>query len=158
VQSFSKTYCMTGWRLGWLVLPADIGPTVGASNELFISHAPTFVQVAATAALAQGEAAVAEMLAHFESNRELCLSALASLPGLTVPKPEGAFYLFPRIDGLEDTASFCRQLLISERVGLAPGSAFGTGGEGSVRLCYAGDRSWLEQGFERLERFLQARG
>jgi aspartate aminotransferase len=158
VQSFSKTYCMTGWRLGWLVLPASIGPTVGKSNELFISHAPTFIQVAATAALAHGEEAVATMLAHFAQNRELCLSALASLPGLTVPKPEGAFYLFPRIDGLEDSATFCRDLLVQERVGLAPGSAFGTGGEGSVRLCYAGDRAWLEQGFERLERFLRAGG
>ena len=154
VQSFSKTYCMTGWRLGWLVLPPSIGPTVGSSNELFISHATTFVQVAATAALADGEAAVGAMLAHFEANRELCLQALASLPGVTVPRPEGAFYLFPRIQGLEDSASFCRDLLIEERVGLAPGSAFGSGGEGSVRLCYAGDREWLELGFERLERFL----
>jgi aspartate aminotransferase len=154
VQSFSKTYCMTGWRLGWLVLPADIGPVVGRSNELFISHAPTFVQVAATAALAEGEASVAAMLRHYEANRELCISALTSLPGVTVPRPEGAFYLFPRIEGLEDSVSFCRELLLAERVGLAPGAAFGSGGEGSVRLCYAGEREWLEQGFERLERFL----
>ena len=158
VQSFSKTYCMTGWRLGWLVLPPDIGPTVGSSNELFISHATTFVQVAATTALAEGEAAVASMLEHYAANRELCLAALASIPGLTVPRPQGAFYLFPRIDGLEDTASFCRDLLLEERVGLAPGAAFGTGGEGSVRLCYAGDRAWLELGFERLERFLRRHG
>ncbi len=158
VQSFSKTYCMTGWRLGWLVLPPDIGPTVGSSNELFISHATTFVQVAATTALAEGEAAVASMLEHYAANRELCLAALASIPGLTVPRPEGAFYLFPRIDGLKDTASFCRDLLLEERVGLAPGAAFGTGGEGSVRLCYAGDRAWLELGFERLERFLRRHG
>ncbi len=155
VQSFSKTYCMTGWRLGWLVLPADIGPTVGSSNELFISHATTFLQVAATAALAEGEESVAAMLAHYEANRELCLAALSSLPGVTVPRPEGAFYLFPRLEGIEDTAAFCRELLLTERVGLAPGSAFGTGGEGSVRLCYAGDREWLELGFERFERFLR---
>jgi aspartate/methionine/tyrosine aminotransferase len=155
VQSFSKTYRMTGWRLGWLVLPADIGPTVGSSNELFISHAPTFVQVAATAALAEGEASIAEMLGHFRANRELCLAALAAIPGITVPRSEGAFYLFPRIEGLEDSNRFCRELLVTERVGLAPGAAFGAGGEGSVRLCYAGDRAWLEQGFERLERFLR---
>ncbi len=154
VQSFSKTYCMTGWRLGWLVLPSDIGPTVGSSNELFVSHATTFVQVAATAALADGEDTVAAMLGHYEANRELCIAALSSMPGVTVPRPEGAFYLFPRIHGLEDSATFCRDLLLKERVGLAPGSAFGTGGEGSVRLCYAGDREWLELGFERLERFL----
>jgi aspartate aminotransferase len=158
VQSFSKTYCMTGWRLGWLVLPRAIGPTVAASNELFVSHATTFVQVAGAAALAHGEAALAVMLEHFEANRELCLAALSSMPGVTVPRPEGAFYLFPRIAGLEDTATFCRELMLAERVGLAPGSAFGTGGEGSVRLCYAGEREWLELGFERLERFLRAGG
>jgi aspartate aminotransferase len=158
VQSFSKTYCMTGWRLGWLVLPPAIGPTVGSSNELFISHATTFVQVAATVALAEGEEALAGMLAHYEANRELCMSALSSMPGVTVPRPEGAFYVFPRIHGLEDTSGFCRDLLLQERVGLAPGSAFGTGGEGSVRLCYAGEREWLELGFERLERFLRAGG
>jgi aspartate aminotransferase len=154
VQSFSKTYCMTGWRLGWLVLPDSIGRVVGDSNELFISHAPTFVQVAATAALAEGEATLAVMLEHYEANRELCMSALSAMPRVTVPRPEGAFYVFPRIDGLEDSAAFCRELLLAERVGLAPGAAFGTGGEGSVRLCYAGERQWLEDGFERLERFL----
>jgi aspartate aminotransferase len=155
VQSFSKTYCMTGWRLGWLVLPPDIGPTVASSNELFVSHATTFVQVAATTALAEGETAIAAMLEHYEENRELCITALSSMPGVTVPRPEGAFYLFPHIQGLEDSAAFCRELLMQERVGLAPGAAFGTGGEGSVRLCYAGDREWLELGFERLERFMR---
>ncbi len=155
VQSFSKTYCMTGWRVGWIVAPPTVGPTIANSNELFISHATTFVQVAATAALADGEEALLIMLRHYEDNRELCLDALGSLPGVTVPRPSGAFYLFPKLQGLEDSESFCRELLLRERVGLAPGSAFGEGGEGSVRLCYAGERAWLEQGMERLERFLR---
>jgi aspartate aminotransferase len=156
VQSFSKTYCMTGWRVGWLVAPPTVGPTIANSNELFVSHAATFSQVAATAALVEGEASVLSMLGHYQQNRELCLSALESVPGLTVPRPAGAFYLFPRVQGLEDSSGFCRELLLRERVGLAPGSAFGPGGEGSVRLCYAGDREVLELALERLERFLRA--
>ena len=71
-----------------------------------------------------------------------------------MPEPDGAFYLFPRIDGLDDSMAFCRRLLVEERVGLAPGSAFGAGGEGSVRICYAAERSVLEPALERLARFL----
>jgi aspartate/methionine/tyrosine aminotransferase len=71
-----------------------------------------------------------------------------------VPHPDGAFYLFPRIEGLTDSLALCRRLLLEERVGLAPGSAFGAGGEGSLRLCYAADRSVLEPALERLVSFL----
>jgi hypothetical protein len=78
------------------------------------------------------------------------------MPGVSVPHPGGAFYLFPRVPGLDDSLGFCRELLRRERVGLAPGSAFGLGGEGSIRLCYAAERSVLEPALERLERFLRA--
>ena len=74
---------------------------------------------------------------------------------LTLPKPEGAFYLFPRIEGLTDSFGFCHSLLLEKRVGLAPGVAFGAGGEGSVRICYAADRSVLEPAMERLAEFLE---
>jgi hypothetical protein len=74
--------------------------------------------------------------------------------GVTLPAPDGAFYLFPRIDGLADSFGFCKRLLMEEKVGLAPGVAFGAGGEGSVRICYAADRSVLEPALERLARFL----
>jgi len=76
------------------------------------------------------------------------------MPGVTVPSPDGAFYLFPKIDEPQDSFSFCRKLLEEARVGLAPGVAFGAGGEGSVRICYAADREILEQAMERLARFL----
>ena len=79
------------------------------------------------------------------------------MPGVTVPDPEGAFYLFPRIDGLTDSFSFCKDLLLECKVGLAPGAAFGAGGEGSIRLCYAAERSILEPALERLQRFLRTR-
>jgi hypothetical protein len=157
VQSFSKTYCMTGWRVGWLVTRADVGPKLAQLNEFFVSHAATFTQVAALTALLEGEEELARMVDELRAKRDLCLAALRALPGVTVPDPEGAFYVFPRIDGLNDSFAFCRQLLVEERVGLAPGSAFGAGGEGSVRICYAAERSLLEPALERLERFLARR-
>jgi aspartate/methionine/tyrosine aminotransferase len=75
--------------------------------------------------------------------------------GVTVPSPDGAFYLFPRIEGVTDSFEFCRRLLEETRVGLAPGVAFGAGGEGSIRICYAAERSILEPAMERLRRFVQ---
>jgi aspartate/methionine/tyrosine aminotransferase len=94
------------------------------------------------------------MLVRLKENRDFCLGALAKVRGITVPKPDGAFYLFPRIDGLNDSFEFCRRLLVETRVGLAPGVAFGDGGEGSVRICYAAERPILEQAMARLVMFL----
>jgi hypothetical protein len=156
VQSFSKTYCMTGWRVGWLVTRADVGPKLAQLNEFFVSHAATFTQIAALTALLEGEEELARMVTDLKAKRDLCRGALHALPGVTVPEPDGAFYLFPRIEGLADSFAFCRKLLVEERVGLAPGSAFGAAGEGSVRICYAAERSVLEPALERLERFLAA--
>ena len=156
VQSFSKTYCMTGWRVGWLVSRADVAPKLAQLNEFFVSHAATFTQIAALTALLEGEEELARMVGELRAKRDLCLSVLRALPGVTVPEPDGAFYVFPRIDGLIDSFAFCRRLLVEERVGLAPGSAFGASGEGSVRICYAAERSVLEPALERLERFLAA--
>lgn len=155
VQSFSKTYCMTGWRLGWLVARSDLAARAAQLNEFIISHAASFTQKAAETALVEGESELAAMLARLRENRDFCLTALHGIPGVTVPKPDGAFYLFPRIDGLRDSFAFCKRLLLETKVGLAPGVAFGAGGEGSVRICYAADRSILEPALERLGRFLR---
>ena len=154
VQSFSKSYCMTGWRLGWLVAPRPLAAKATQLNEFVVSHAPSFTQKAGEAALTQGESELIQMLHRLKENRDLCLEALGGIRGVTVPTPDGAFYVFPRIDGLTDSFAFCKRLLEETRVGLAPGVAFGTGGEGSVRLCYAADRSVLEPALERLARFL----
>ena len=153
-QSFSKTYCMTGWRIGWLVGRRDIGEKATQLNEYIISHAASFVQRAAQTALTHGEEELKRMLVRLKGNRDFCLAALRQMPRVTVPSPDGAFYLFPKIDELKDSFSFCRKLLEEARVGLAPGVAFGAGGEGSVRICYAADREILEQAMERLARFL----
>ena len=155
IQSFSKSYCMTGWRVGWLVARADLAQKAAQLNEFIVSHAPSFTQKAAETALADGEPEIARMVERLRSNRDYCLDALRQMPCVTVPRPEGAFYLFPKIEGLTDSFEFCKRLLIETRVGLAPGVAFGAGGEGSIRICYAADRKVLEPAMERLGRFLK---
>jgi aspartate/methionine/tyrosine aminotransferase len=78
------------------------------------------------------------------------------MPSVTVPEPDGAFYVFPKISGLEDSFGFCRRLLLEQRVAVAPGCAFGAGGEGSIRICYAAEQAVLEPALERLCRFVYA--
>ena len=158
VQSFSKAYCMTGWRIGWLVARRDVAGRAAQLNEFIVSHAPSFTQKAAETALAEGEEELARMLERLRANRDFCRAALREMPGVTVPNPDGAFYLFPRIQGVTDSFDFCRRLLIETKVGLAPGVAFGAGGEGSVRICYAAERQILEQAMERLDGFLRHGG
>jgi aspartate aminotransferase len=156
-QSFSKTYCMTGWRIGWLVARQDVGQKATQLNEFIISHPASFIQRAAQTALTQGEEELRSMIARLRENRDFCLAALRGMPGVTVPSPDGAFYLFPKIEGLTDSFAFCRKLLEDTHVGLAPGVAFGAGGEGSVRICYAAEQGILEQAMERLDGFLSRR-
>jgi aspartate/methionine/tyrosine aminotransferase len=156
VQSFSKAYCMTGWRLGWIISRRDLAAKAAQLNEFVISHAPSFAQKAGETALTDGEPELVRMLERLRANRDLSLDALSGVAGVTVPKPEGAFYLFPRIDGLRDSFTFCKRLLEETRVGLAPGVAFGAGGEGSVRICYAAESAILEPAMERLRNFLRS--
>jgi aspartate/methionine/tyrosine aminotransferase len=153
-QSFSKSYCMTGWRLGWVIAREDLAAKATQLNEFIVSHAPSFTQKAGETALRDGEPGIAAMLEGLKANRDFCIEALSRMPGLTIPRPEGAFYLFPRVAGLADSFGFCRRLLEETRVGLAPGVAFGAGGEGSIRICYAADRTVLEPAMERLGCFL----
>src|SRR5207249_2335322 len=134
----------------------DLGRKATELNEFIISHAASFAQKAAETALECGEQELLGMLARLKENRDFCLEALAGMPGVTVPEPDGAFYLFPKIEGLQDSFGFCRRLLEQTKVGLAPGVAFGAGGEGSVRICYAADRSILEPAMDRLGAFLRA--
>jgi hypothetical protein len=155
VQSFSKMYCMTGWRLGWLVSRRDLCARATQLNEFIISHAPSFAQRAAETALLWGENALAEMLVRLRENRDFCLAAMAKMPRVTVPKPDGAFYLFPKIAGVTDSFDFCKRLLMDTHVGLAPGVAFGAGGEGSVRICYAAEKQIVQEAMARLAMFLK---
>jgi aspartate/methionine/tyrosine aminotransferase len=157
VQSFSKAYCMTGWRLGWLVGRKDLIARATQLNEFGVSCAPAPTQRAGETALLWGESALKEMLGRLRENRDFCLAALRKIPGVTVPMPDGAFYLFPKIAGMTDSFEFCRKLLLETRVGLAPGVAFGAGGEGSVRICYAAEREILTEAMARLSLFVTSR-
>ena len=87
---------------------------------------------------------------------DFCLGALASIPGLSVPQADGAFYLFPKVEGLTDSLGFCKRFLVEQKVGLAPGAAFGVGGEGSVRISYASEMSVLEPAMDRLAVFMRS--
>lgn len=157
VQSFSKAYCMTGWRVGWLVARKDLASRATQLNEFIVSHAPSFAQRAGETALLWGEMAIREMLLRLRENRDFCMSVLQKMPGVMLPKPEGAFYLFPKIEGMTDSFEFCKRLLMETSVGLAPGVAFGAGGEGSVRICYAAEMPILEQAMARFKLFLESR-
>lgn len=154
-QSFSKSYCMTGWRLGWAVSRADLIAKAGPLNEFIVSHAATFIQRAALAALEQGEDEIAARAELFHERMSFCYNALAATKGVSVPKPEGAFYLFPRVDGVTDSFAFCLSLLKETKVAVAPGVAFGAGGEGAIRVCTASDLSVLEPAMDRLCRFIE---
>ena len=149
-QSFSKTYRMTGWRVGYAVAPAELGPSLAVLQEFSVSHAFGVAQETARVALTEGEPFVAESQARYARHRRIAVERLSGVPGVSVPEADGAFYVFPKFEGLTDSFAFCSWLVETRRVGLAPGSAFGLGGEGHIRLCFAVDESTLEQGLARL--------
>ena len=158
VAGFSKTYSMTGWRLGTLVAPAPIAKACGELQSQMSSNATTFAQYGALAALkekAKAEAALKEMKAAFDRRRKFLHAELNRIPGITCLLAGGAFYLFPNISsfGLKDT-DFCAQLLEKEKVAAVPGSSFGA--EGYLRLSYATSDDILRKGVERLARFCAA--
>ena len=157
IQSFSKAYCMTGWRLGWMVGRKDLVGRASQLNEFTVSCASGFVQKAAETALLWGEDPLRQMVCKLRENRDFCLGVLSKVKGVTIPIPEGAFYLFVKVDGMTDSFDFCKKLLLETKVGLAPGVAFGAGGEGNVRICYASDRPILEEAMGRLKLFLESR-
>jgi aspartate/methionine/tyrosine aminotransferase len=157
VQSFSKSYCMTGWRLGWLVAREDLAKKTTQLNEFIVSHAPSMVQRAGQTALKHGEDDIHSMVALLRERKRFCFEALRSMPSVTVAEPEGAFYLFPRLEEVADSYSFAISLLKEKKVSVAPGVAFGNGGEGAVRICYAADMSILEPAMERLREFMERR-
>ena len=155
VNSFSKTYCMTGWRLGWMVSRGDFVKKAAQLNEFIVSHAPTMIQRGGEAAIAHGEDDIAAMVEEFQERRDFCAGMLQTVPGVNLPEPEGAFYLFPQLEDVDDSYQFALDLLRTRRVAVAPGSAFGNGGEGSIRICYAPDMDVLKPAMERICEFIQ---
>ena len=153
-NSFSKAWRMTGWRLGWMVAPPPLVERLGVLLEYNTSCAPDFVQSAALAALREGEPHVAELRAELSDVRDHLLPALARLPGVEAPRPEGGMYAFFRLEGRGDSLTLAKRLVAEAGLGLAPGVAFGDDGEGWLRWCFAARRERLDEGLARLEGFL----
>ena len=153
-NTFSKTWLMTGWRLGWLVVPAELTADLGKLIEYNTSCAPVFVQRAGVAALKRGEPVIARSLERFRRARDLLVRELRAIEGVTVVPPSGTMYAFFRVRGVADSLEFCQRLVRDAGLGLAPGSAFGPAGEGFLRWCFAASEDRLAAGVERLRRFL----
>jgi aspartate/methionine/tyrosine aminotransferase len=153
-NTFSKSWLMTGWRLGWLVVPPGLIADLGKLIEYNTSCAPVFVQRAGVVALNEGEDVIAHTLERFRRARDFLVSRLRGLPGLRVAVPEGAMYAFFAIEGMSDSLAFCKRLVREHGLGLAPGVAFGPQGEGYLRWCFAADEARLADGVERLRRAL----
>jgi aspartate/methionine/tyrosine aminotransferase len=156
VNSFSKTWSMTGWRLGWITVPAELGPTFEMLTEYNIAGPAGFVQRAGVVAVQEGEACVRETVERYHAARDLMVERLARIPRISLPTPEAAFYGFFRVEGMTDSVAFAKELLMSTGVGLAPGAAFGDHSDDFLRLCFAASLPTLERGFDRLERFMKA--
>ena len=150
INGFSKSYCMTGWRLGYLIAAPDLAARLARMQEFITSHAPSMAQVAAITALRDGEPFVADCLGRYRARRALVLDRLARLDGAEVARPAGGFYVFFRLPGSADSVGFCRDLLLRRGVVLAPGRAFGAGGEGCLRLCFASEPTRLQEAIDRL--------
>jgi aspartate/methionine/tyrosine aminotransferase len=153
-NTFSKTWLMPGWRLGWLVVPPELTADLGKLIEFNTSCAPVFVQRAGVAALKGGEPVIARTLARFRAARDFLVRELNAIDGVTAALPSGTMYVFFKVEGMADSLDFCERLVRDAGLGLAPGSAFGAAGEGFLRWCFASSQKRLAAGVERLRRFL----
>jgi aspartate/methionine/tyrosine aminotransferase len=154
VNSFSKTWSMTGWRLGWITVPAGLGHTFEMLTEYNIAGPAGFIQRAGVVAVQDGEACVHETVQRYRTARDLMVERVDKIPRMSLPTPEAAFYGFIRVDGMTDSVAFAKALLTSTGVGLAPGAAFGRHSDDFLRLCFAASLPALDQAFDRLERFM----
>ena len=150
VNGFSKTYSMTGWRLGWLVAPTPLFKEISKVQEHTITCATAFAQKAGVAALRGPTAPLEAMVKEFRARREIVLKALAKIEGASTSRPSGAFYAFPRIDVPIDSSALSERILKEGSVAVTPGSAFGAAGEGHLRISYAASRETIVEGLRRI--------
>ncbi len=157
VNSFSKSWAMTGWRMGWMVSPAGLAPTMEKLIQFNTSGGQEFLQYGAIAALEHGEAFIAEFVRRCREGRAIVSRRLAAMDGVTEIANNGSFYAMFEVEGVSDTLELCKRLVTEARIGLAPGMAFGAGAETLVRLCYAKSADNLETAMGRLAGFLERR-
>jgi len=154
VNSFSKTYNMTGWRLGWAQASERIIRLMYTGAEFITSNPAAMVQQAGIAALRDGESYIEGLRVHYAARRRQVVDALTAIPDVSLPEVNGAFYAFPEIAGLTDATDLTAILLRDTGLALAPGSAFGAGGERHVRMCFAASESLIAQALDRFSAFM----
>ncbi|MFM8355452.1 MAG: pyridoxal phosphate-dependent aminotransferase [Gammaproteobacteria bacterium] len=161
VNSFSKAWAMTGWRLGWMVAPAAMAPELGKLLEFNTSCAPGFVQAGGLAALAHGarhgEPDLQAFRARLNTQAGRLTAGLKTLSGIFAPPPAGGMYRFVNIEGCPESLTTATRLIDEAGLGLAPGAAFGPAGEGWLRWCFASTPERLDEGIERLAGWLARR-
>ena len=158
--SLSKTYAMTGWRIGFTLTPAYVSNAINKLQSHSTSNPTSISQKAAVEALTGPQESVGQMLAEYRKRREYVLDRLRKIPGVQAQTPMGAFYAYPNIscvfgkDGINSSLDFAEKLLAEEAVALVPGEAFGT--DDHVRISYATSMTELERGLDRIEKFIRA--
>ena len=149
VNSFSKTYNMTGWRLGWAQSSEATIKIMYRAVEFMSSNAAAMVQQAGIVALRDGEPYIRELREHYTHRRADVIAALSPLAGVSLPAPEGSFFAFVQIEGLTDSTTFTATLLRQTGLALAPGVGFGAAGEGCVRICFAASKATVDDALTR---------
>lgn len=156
VNSFSKSWAMTGWRMGWLIYPEWFLETAEKLIQFNTSGGQAFLQRGGVAALDLGEPFVAEFVKRCAVGRDVVTGRLKSMPRIREVPNNGSFYSMFEVEGVSDTLAFCKQLVTEGRVGLAPGISFGAGAGTLIRLCYAKSPELLDKAMDRLGVFLKA--
>ena len=154
VNSFSKSWAMTGWRIGWLIYPHGCTGAFEKLIQFNTSGGLEFMQAAGVVALEQGEDFIASFVAHCRTGRDIVAERLAAMPRVRAIPGAGAFYAMFGVEGVVDTFAFCKRAVHEARIGMAPGTSFGAGAEGLVRLCYAKTAPVLHEAMDRLEKFV----
>jgi aspartate aminotransferase len=157
INSFSKAWAMTGWRMGWLVYPRHMLETFEKLIQFNTSGGQAFLQAGACVALNEGEPFVQSFVERCRGGQRIVLERLRAMPGVHVVPNKASFYLMFSVEGVTDTLEFCKRAVLEAGVGLAPGVAFGDESAQQIRLCYARSDESLIEALDRLERFVRSR-
>ena len=155
INSFSKSWAMTGWRLGWLTLPVSLLPHCEKLMEFSMSCSPEFVQAGGYAAITQGEAFIEEQLDRYREGRDVSLKRLSKMSSVNCIPPRAAFYVHFQVNGVNDNAGFAERMAKQAKVGIAPGCAFDPQMNDWFRICFAKDTATLNEAFDRMAHFME---
>ncbi|WMJ77544.1 MULTISPECIES: pyridoxal phosphate-dependent aminotransferase [unclassified Sedimentibacter] len=158
INSFSKSYAMTGWRLGYIVGSKEIISNMPRLQEGVVSCVPTFIQKAAIEAITGSQDSVNSMLADYTRRRDIIVNGLNNIPGISCKKPKGSFYVFPNIKQFgKSSEEFAEELIRHAKVVVVPGSAFGSMGEGYLRVVFANSDENLKEALRRISEYIKRR-